>query len=120
MNFLKETKSKLREHGKNISDIDWIGSRDGEFVISWDKFKEIADVAYSDGYGRQEVVSDIVIVGNNWWLERLEYDGMERWIFETLPLKADKPETFDSVLPDHSWSSISEMISDRVYESFKH
>ena len=64
---------------------------DGHFTF--EKFKESAkNIYYDSGYGSNEIPMNLVIVGDNWWLERAEYDGSEWWEFKTLPIKPDKEE----------------------------
>ena len=82
MNFLNETLEKLQENGKTENDVLFVMCN-GYF--SFEKFKEISDFIYSDGYGSPEIPTNIMIVGYNWWLERGEYDGSEWWEFKTLP-----------------------------------
>lgn len=93
MNLLEETLRKLTSNGKTESDILWVGSR--EVKISWDNFRKSADVEYDAGFGLQEVAQDLLIVGDGWWLERLEYDGSEWWSFKTSP---EEPKELIEVL----------------------
>ncbi|MDL2280340.1 hypothetical protein LJC10_00605 [Selenomonadales bacterium OttesenSCG-928-I06] len=76
-NLLKETIAILKEHGKTIEDIKWIGCN--AFKISLENFLEVADTEYDDGFGSPEVALDLVIVGDDFYLERSEYDGAEGW-----------------------------------------
>lgn len=62
----------------------------------------------------QEVAHDLKIVGDDWWLERSEYDGAERWNFKTLPnfnLPFRKIETLARRYgtDDLGWSSLAEL-----------
>ena len=82
-NLLNETIEYLEGHGKTISDIKWVGCRD--FWIDISQFLELANVEYDDGYGAPEVATDLIVVGDGWWIERHEYDGSEWWEFKTLP-----------------------------------
>ena len=84
-NLLHETIDALKENGKTEKDIKWIGSNEVE--IPQEMFLKMADVVYDAGYGGQEVASDLMIVGDDWWLERAEYDGSEWWEFKTMPNK---------------------------------
>jgi len=88
MNLLQETLKVLRECGKTEKDIEWAG-RDN-FYISFEVFKELANVKYNSGFGGTEVALDLVIVGKDWWLERTDYDGSEWWEFKTLPTKPQR------------------------------
>jgi hypothetical protein len=86
MNLLSETVDALSNSGKSRSDVRWIGSTNYGY-FDWGYFVKIADVEYNDGYGAAEVARDLVIVGDDWWLERKEYDGSEWWTFKKLPIK---------------------------------
>lgn len=84
-NLLQETQEILSENGKTIEDILWIGSRD--YLLELDKFKEIFNVNYDNGFGAPEIAEDLLVVGDDWWLERHEYDGSEWWEFKAMPQK---------------------------------
>lgn len=91
MNLLKETLEVLKRHGKSTDDVVWIG--DGNcFPINWNTFKTLADFDYDDGYGCVEINQQLVIVGEDWWLERYEYDGSENWVYKTLPMRPTHPD----------------------------
>lgn len=83
INLLEETKRVLKRHGHTLSDIVWVGCKD--YRIETEQFIELANVLYDDGYGSQEVATDLLIVGADWWLERHAYDGSEWWEYNTLP-----------------------------------
>ena len=89
MNLLKETKDILKEHGKTLNDIEWIGSYD--FKIDKELALEIfKKTNYDEGFGSQEVATDLLVVGENWWLERHEYDGSEWWEYKEMPNTPNK------------------------------
>lgn len=85
MNLLQETISKLAHYGKTTKDVLWVGDNDVHFT--WDEFAKVANIEYDNGYGGHEIFEDLVIVGDNWWLSRGEYDGSEWWEFLTPPTK---------------------------------
>ena len=90
MNLLKETLASLKENKKTASDVQWVGIIYGEYPasFSWNEFSNIAkDFDYNNSYGGTEVTLALRIVGDNWWLERGEYDGSEWWEFKTQPIK---------------------------------
>lgn len=90
INLLSETTKFLEENGKSLDDVLWIGNRDGKEIIPVSDFLMGANRMYDDGYGSNEVSLDLVIVGNDWWLERSDYDGCEWWEYKTIPtLSAD-------------------------------
>ena len=66
MNAVKEIKDKCSEIKKTTSDIDWVGSRDGQMAMSWGNFKrKFSNVEYDDGYGWPELAQDLVVVFND-------------------------------------------------------
>lgn len=104
MNLLKETVGKMADAGKSPDDVRWVGVLPSSLapdmpapVGSWAQFEEWAlDYNYDDGYGSAEVNPSLVIVGDDWWLERNEYDGSEWWEFKSLP---NKPELTTPLQP---------------------
>lgn len=48
-NLLEETLEKIADYSKTIEDVSWVGSDSGEYAISWEEFRQIADVNYDDG-----------------------------------------------------------------------
>lgn len=86
-NLLEETKAALSERGFSFDDVKWVGC--GEYQIPIEDFIRLADVEYDSGYGCQEVAEDLVIVGDDWWLSRGEYDGSEWWDFNKKPVKPE-------------------------------
>ena len=88
MNLLQETIEMLRDNNKTPKDVKWVG---GKGVKStWENFAAVANKEYDDGFGGQEVAQDLLIVGEDWWLERHEYDGSEWWEFKQLPKEPEK------------------------------
>ena len=65
-NLLIETQEILENNEKSFDDVKWIGT-------------------LNDGI--EHVCLGLLVVGDNWWLERHEYDGSEWWEFKTIPNK---------------------------------
>jgi hypothetical protein len=87
VNLLEETLLELKKHGKSEEDVEWVGSPEWGW-FTWEDFKEVAkNVWYNDDYGMEEIALDLVVVGEDWWLERATYDGSEWWVFKTKPKK---------------------------------
>ena len=113
MTLLDETLSVLAIHGKTPDDVLWCG--DGEFyTFDWETFNENANFEYDSGYGSQEVATDLKIVGDDWWLERNEYDGAENWIFRTMPIR---DESIDMISGEirlglGQWETLEELNDD--------
>lgn len=107
INLLEETCLKLEKHGKSLEDIVWVGCWD--FEIDKDNFIELAKTTnYDPGYGAQEVAEDLIIVGDDWWMERWEYDGSEGWKFNRIPLRPERNlKVF--ALKRCGWQTLNEM-----------
>lgn len=82
-NLKEETIKKFEEHGKNPEEIKWVGCE--IFKIPINEFWKLADKLYDNGYGGEEVAKNLLVVGDNWWLERHSYDGAEWWEYKELP-----------------------------------
>ena len=86
MNLWKETVAKLEKHGKTVSEIKFVQTYRGRM----ENFEELAkQINYDDGYGGQEIDSSLVIVGDDWWLEKAEYDGAGWFEFKQQPIALD-------------------------------
>ena len=110
-NLKEETLERLQDYKKSPDDIVWIGTR--RFKIDKDKFWELADVEYDDGYGAQEVASDLLIVGTDWWLERFEYDGSEWWQLKSFPTEPEETKDVSYLIVGNSglvgWVTLDEL-----------
>lgn len=110
-NLLDETTIDVNASGHTETDVAWVGSRDGEYALSWGEFATIAGAAnYDSGYGGAEIAGDLVVVFTDGsWLERGEYDGSEWWDFKKLPARgAGNP--FNRVKRIDYESSLSEIV----------
>ena len=113
LNLLKETLDELKDNGKLLDDVLWIGSSDG--YITKELFLKLADVNYDSGYGGQEVAQDLLIVGEDWWLERGECDGCEWWEFKSTPTKPNS-QLYPIRLNRGIWTSLKQMEAEDNYE----
>lgn len=100
INLLEETKRVLEDYGHTLSDIVWVGCKD--YCIGINQFIELANVVYDNGYGGEEVATDLLVVGTDWWLERHEYDGSEWWEYKSLPQMPQKVKSVNRVV---GWSA---------------
>ena len=111
-NLLKETLEVLKDSDKSLDDVLWIGSSDG--YITKELFLKLADVNYDSGYGGQEIAQDLLVVGEDWWLERGEYDGSEWWEFKTVPTKPNN-QLHPIRLNRGRWTNLKQMESEDDY-----
>lgn len=83
-NLLDETIESMFINGKTAKDVRFV--TDCTTICCWNTFVELASgYDYDGGYGHAYVNQHLMIVGDDWWLERLEYDGSEGWEFKTIP-----------------------------------
>lgn len=106
MSLLKETLSALNSGGKGPADVLWVGW-DGDKRCGWYDFAQVAnDIDYDSGFGTAEINQSLVVVGEDWWLSRGEYDGSEWWSFNRKP-GTEKVEpatlTVTDVKPTRNW-----------------
>ena len=94
MNLLIETVEILRENGKTLLDIKWSGTLNDEYECNP---QELLDVNYNNRYGRQEIPSNFILVGNDFWLERHEYDGAEWWEYKELPSRPSAKKAIEKL-----------------------
>ena len=84
--LLEETLAAISSRGRTVEEIQWVGSEDGRYYMTWEQFSQLAKgCEYDSGFGAQQVASDLVVIGPDWWLDRYEYDGSEDWTFHTRP-----------------------------------
>lgn len=106
MNLLQETLEVLKNNELTPDDVYWVGTDKAH--TSWENFAKVADVTYDAGFGGQEVATDLIIVGQNWWMERHEYDGSEWWEFKQLPQKPQNETKIIRVVGG-CWSELEEI-----------
>ena len=116
MNLWRETLETLKDRDKSWDDVEKVGSKDG--YISKELFEKLAKkTEYDDGFGGQEVATDLVIEGKGFIMFREEYDGSEWWRFMDLNSNIGKKElknitTLDTNNADEDrfgWSTLKEL-----------
>lgn len=83
MNLKEETLEVLQNNGKHKEDVKYVCGED--FQISPEQFWELSDTEYDSSYGAPEIAQDLMLIGDDFWMERGEYDGSEWWDFRTMP-----------------------------------
>ena len=83
-NLWYETLKVLNNNEHSWDDVLYVACDD--FMITKENFEEIAKATdYDDSFGGTDVADDLVIIGDNWWLSRDEYDGSEWWRYNEKP-----------------------------------
>ena len=94
INFLEETIVFLERCGKTEKDVWWVGRGFGDYgawrnqepyKTTWEDFRSKADFCYDNDFGQEYIPLDLILVGEDFWLEREEYDGSEHWAYRTMP-----------------------------------
>ena len=85
MNLLNETRGILVSNNKTFDDVIFVGDEATHTKMTVKEFLEHANFEYDDGYGSEEINTDLILVGKDFWLERHEYDGSEWWEYKSMP-----------------------------------
>lgn len=114
-NLLEETLKTIESHAYLPEDIVFIGSGDGEYGCTWEEFTQLANFDYDEGYGGQEIATDLIIVfSNGTYLQRGEYDGFEWWELVE-PIKV--PKTYKPIKGlSGRWSTLEEIHNRANYD----
>jgi len=91
--LLEETVKMLQDNEKTVDDVEWCMYRSeigDSFCFSWEEFERLSNFYYDNGFGGVEIIESLKIVGLDFWLERIEYDGSEGWEFKCFPHKPEK------------------------------
>lgn len=120
MNLYDETVRILEQNGKTIKDIVFV--QGNSFRISVSNFIEVAKTTdYDSGFGASEIASDLVLVGDGFWLERGEYDGSEWWEFKEPPSRLERTESVNSlsiVGEQIGWETLESILNYNEEEEF--
>ena len=81
----------MHDSKKATADVRWVQWE--TFYCSWEEFASIANFDYDNDFGGNEIKLSLKVVGDDWWLERGEYDGSEWWEFKTQPRKPEMQRT---------------------------
>jgi len=95
MNLFEETTEVLEKNNKSWDDVEFISTsvRDssGPRELNLETFLNIAKKTdYDEGFGASEISLNLYVVGEDWWLERYEYDGSEGWRYKEKPQRPRK------------------------------
>lgn len=90
INLYVETTQVLKDNNKTWDDVRCLLIRDKALQSCF--ASQVLDINYYNGYGSEDISLDFKVVGDDWWLERAEYDGSEWWEYKTRP---KVPELFN-------------------------
>lgn len=106
-NLWEETIEFLKENNKTFEDVLFIQGED--FKVTKENFEIVAKKTdYDSGFGAQHVATDLVLVGDDWWIERAEYDGSEWWEFKSIPVRKQYTKNITN-LHKGMWDTLCEI-----------
>jgi len=98
--MVEEIEYNLAANCKNPEDIEWIGSKDGKFSVTWDEFMKLPQTAYVPNYTGP--ACDLVVVGDGWWMEldAVDDEYYVFWSYREVPQRLSKSEQLFSVVSE--------------------
>ena len=103
-NLKEETLKVLHNNGKRKEDVKYVCGED--FQISLEQFWELSDTEYDSSYGAPEIATDLMLIGDDFFMERDEYDGSEWWYFRTMPVTTRLPTREITALSVRQYNAI--------------
>ena len=122
MNFKRETLEAIERSRHTIEDVMFIGSSDGKYRMTMDKFLQVSDFEYDDGYGAPEIAQDLIIYfKDKTYITRGEYDGSEWWQINNANVYSEDDDYVDfdklKVNPRQiGWKTVEEINEEKEYE----
>lgn len=96
MNFKRETLEAIERSRHTIEDVMFIGSSDGKYRMTMDKFLQVSDFEYDDGYGSPKIAQDLIIYfKDKTYITREEYDGSEWWQINNVNVYSEDDDYVD-------------------------
>lgn len=109
-NLYEELIRELKNNNLKVWDIKQI--RFTEHFVDTQEFLEVAKKTdYDSGFGGQEIPEDLIVLGDDWWLSRGEYDGSEWFHFNRQPkLLTNQYKNLEKLTCDRSWVTFADML----------
>lgn len=119
INLLAETLHDIISANQTTDTVCCVRSRDGEYAITWNEFATLADTTYNNGFGSQEVPSDLIVeFEDGTYLYRTEYDGAEGWEYTTpLPPVQPKAKPITKVVGKY-WPDVQGLHNPEEWEDY--
>ena len=103
----------IADAGKKESDVKWVGNEKEK--MTWEQFKQHADFQYYDEPSCVEIVLDLMIVADDWYLSRSEEYGVEEWVFNTHPVEPRTSNPALSLVTEYSIKERKRILAKRLY-----
>jgi hypothetical protein len=102
ISFHTEIIDTLKKYNKTVNDVIFV--TDSKHYCHFSDFlNTIKNYTYNDSWGIPYINLNLKIVGEDWWLERGEYDGSEWWEFKTMPTKPEVKSSSIRWKYDHNY-----------------
>lgn len=106
----------LSSNGLSFKDVSWIGNTDYEITL--ENFCEIAKITPDDKFfGSDSIPTDLLVVGANFWIERVETTNHYIWEYKSIPQKPKKILTVNA-LSTYRLSDKEYMLIEKIANKF--
>lgn len=108
MSFLEDTKSEMKDCKKSVSDIQFIGSSDGQYEMSWEEFTNLAKDFILNGSLDGNPPKDLIIIFKDTSRFYLVYDQCEISLWKYMPVfkRSENPKPIRSF---KTWELVKEL-----------
>ena len=83
--FYEETLGALERYGHKPEEVKYVFNKD--FYCSWEEFHKRAMFLYHNDDDSTHIDPTLLIVGDNWWMGRYNFAGIEGWYYREVPSK---------------------------------
>ena len=100
LNLLNETLDVLAKNGKALKDVELLidTSQKIAAVVTEAELMKALNVNYDNGWGCEEINTNLRLEGKGFWLERRCYDGAEWWEFKEHVLQCKTVHVEDIII----------------------
>jgi hypothetical protein len=113
INVLQKTIEELGKCGKTPEDVEWVGVS-GTY-ITWDEFTKLAD--FDSIPEKVDFIWDVMIVGDNWWLEATLEPEVTLWKLHGVPPKPKVKEKVSTLRRSGKYAMWSDEPLEGIFRS---
>lgn len=96
MNLYEELKYTIKRNKRKMSDIQWVGNR--KYKVNLEDFLKMAqETYYTQGYSDLQFPEDLIVRGEDFWVEVDDYDGSLSLEFKLIPTEPKRELKLESL-----------------------